>query len=435
MHFDRGREPTAAMRYYAEAAEAALTHLSPAECLAHTERALTLLQHAPKGGERDGLEITLATLRGVAAAHLFGISSGEAKSAFQRAHSLLGEVPRHPMRGLLLHAFGFALCLRAEYAEALALAGRVEGLSAEARDPVLLLSVCTVQGDVHLLQGRPRAARAWLERGLAVVASLDAPPEHSFVTDPEVTLLGLLAIQLLHLGLVHTARARLLEAHKRAGHIGQPMARMVAIWCDALCEVRLGDVERVGALADDMQALVDEFALAQGRSAAHWFRGWADARTGRPREGHRRIREALEESMRLGMLAGGSENLGYAVEALVLAGDWKAARDELEEALRFADTHGERVYLPQLFLLAATIARGRGDADAAPAAVRRAVAEARAQEAPWLELMALVELCERDYATADERNALAALVERLPEAAETTVAARVRALQYGAKRP
>jgi hypothetical protein len=156
---------------------------------------------------------------------------------------------------------------------------------------------------------------------------------------------------------------------------------------------------------------------------------------GRPREGHRRIREAIEESMRLGMLAGGSENLGYAVEALVLAGDWKAARDELEEALRFADTHEERVYLPQLFLLAATIARGLGDADAAPAAVRRAVAEARAQEAPWLELMALVELCERDYATADERNALAALVERLPEAAETTVAARVRALQYGAKRP
>ena len=434
MHFERGREPMTAMRYYAEAAEAALTHVSPAECLAHTERALTLLQHAPKGGERDALEIAHATLRGVAAAHLFGISSGEAKSAFQRAHALLGEVPRHPMRGLLLHAFGFALCLRAEYAEALALAERVEGLSAEASDPVLLLSVCTVQGDVHLLQGRPRAARAWLERGLAAVASLDAPPEHSFVSDPQVTLLGLLAIQLLHLGLVQTARARLLEAHTHARHIGQPMARMVAIWCDALCEVRLGNAERVAALADDMQALVDDFALAQGRSAARWFHGWADARTGRPREGHRRIREAHEESTRLGMLAGGSENLGYAVEALVLAGDWEAARHELHEALEFADKHEERVYLPQLFLLEGTIARARGDAPAWQAAVRRAIAEARAQEAPWLELMALVELCERDRATAEDLRALAALIERLPEARNTALLGRALGLINEAKR-
>lgn len=428
MHFERGNEALTAMRYYAEAGEAALAHVSPAECLAFTERALALLPNASKGGDRDALEITLAALQGVAAAHVFGITSSEAKSAFRRAHSLLGAVPRHPMRGLLLHGLGFALCLRAEYAEALALADRVEALSSETGDPALLLSVCTVQGDVHLLQGRPKAARAWLERGLAALASLDAPPDHGFVTDPQVTLLGLLAIQLLHLGLATTARERILEAHARARRIGQPMARMVAIWCDALCEVRLGNVERVADLADAMQALVEEFALAQGRAAAGWFRGWADARCGRPREGHRRIREAHAENVQRGMLAGGSENLGYAVEALVLAGDWEAARRELEEALRFAETHAERVYLPQLFLLAAAIERGCGKADAALAAVRRAIAEARAQEAPWLELMALTELCEWGAAAPADRTSLAALVKRLPEAADTGAVARARTL-------
>ena len=249
-----------------------------------------------------------------------------------------------------------------------------------------------------------------------------------------MTLLGLLAVHLVHLGLVETARVRLGESHARALEFGQPMARMVAIWCDALCEVRLGDVERVGALADDMRALVDEFALAQGRTAARWFRGRADARTGRPREGHRRIREALEENMRLGMLAGGSENLGYAVEALALAGDWEAARRELDEALEFADKHEERVYLPQLFLLDGTIARARGDAPAGQAAVRRAIAEARAQEAPWLELMALVELCERDRATVEDLRTLAALIERLPEARNTAVLGRALGLINEAKR-
>src|SRR6185295_6732743 len=101
--------------------------------------------------------------------------------------------------------------------------------------------------------------------------------------------------------------------------------------------------------------LVDRFAIAQGQTAWQWFRGWADARMGQPREGHRRIREAHEKNVELGMLAGGSENLGYAAEALVLAGDWDAADAQLAAA------HDERVYLPQLLLIESAIARARGE--------------------------------------------------------------------------
>jgi hypothetical protein len=128
------------------------------------------------------------------------------------------------------------------------------------------------------------------------------------------------------------------------------------------------------------------------------------------------------------MLAGGSEVLGYAAEALVLAGDWDAAQHELENALQVANTLGERVYLPQLFLMQAAVARGRGDRAAADAAIRRAIAEAREQEAPWLELMALIELCDRHSATAKDRRALAALLDQLPEALNSPTAAKARAL-------
>jgi hypothetical protein len=189
----------------------------------------------------------------------------------------------------------------------------------------------------------------------------------------------------------------------------------------------------VAALADEMRALVDEFALAHGRTACRWFRGWADARMGEPRDGYRRIREAYEDNNRLGMLAGGSEVLGYAAEALVLAGDWGGAQHELEDALQVANTFGERVYLPQLFVTQAAIARARGDRAAADAAIRRAIAEARAQEAPWLELMALIELCDRRSAMAKDRRALAALIDQLPEARDTSAVARARALLDKAK--
>ena len=95
---------------------------------------------------------------------------------------------------------------------------------------------------------------------------------------------------------------------------------------------------------------------------------------------------------------------------------------------KWLNTLGERVYLPQLFVMQAAIARARGDRAAADAAIRRAIAEARAQEAPWLELTALIELCDGRGATAKDRRALAALVDQLPEASDTAAVAKARKL-------
>jgi Tfp pilus assembly protein PilF len=432
MHFERGREPMAATRHYAEAAEGALLHFSAAKGMSLTERGLTLLDQAPTGPPRDALEITLATLRGVSAFQLLGVGA-EAKSAFQRAYARLGELPHHPIRALLLHGFGFMLCLRGEYAEALAVARRAEMLSTETNDPVLLLGACTVQGTVCMLQGRPGAARAWIERALPSLESLNPAAEGAFVMDPKATLLGMLSIQLLHLGMIERARACLQQAHARARQVGQPMARLAVLWYDALFEVRLGSPQRVAAIADDMHALVDQFALAQGRTASQWFRAWADARMGDPLGGYCPIRAGYEKNIRLGMLAGGSEMLGYAAEALMLAGDWHAAEAQLREALQFASAHDERVYLPQLLMIASAVARARGEPQAADAWARRAVAEAREQEAPWLELLARIELCEQQSATAEDRDALALLVDRMPEAGETAAVKKARALLEEAK--
>ena len=271
-HFERGGEPLTALRYYAEAAEAALAHLRPDESLAFAERGLSLLDQAPAGAERDALEFALATLCGASAFQVLGVGS-EAKGAYERAYVLLDVVPQHPMLGRMLHGFGWLLCLRAEYADALAVAERAEALASVTENPVLQVTACTVQAQVHLLQGRPRACRRWVERALPSVASLDAAPEQGYAADPQVTLQGMLALQLLHLGLVIQAREVMNHAYERALELAQPMARMVAIWYDALLELRLGNAERVGALADQMGELVEKFSLAQGRTASRWFKG------------------------------------------------------------------------------------------------------------------------------------------------------------------
>jgi len=427
-HFERGREPLKTLQYYAEAAEAALHHFSPAECRTLAEHGLGLLDRAPAGATRTALEIALATLSGVAASHLLGFSSKEAKEALSRAHALLGEAPQHRMRGLLLHSLGITLLTRAEYAEALAMAERSDVLSAATDDPVLRLGVCIVQGDVQMLQGEPSESRSWFERGLSAIASLDTSSENLFLADPQITMLVLLAVQLLHLGLVESGRRRLHEAHALMRQGAQPVAQMIAIWFEAVFELRLGDAKRVAQLAQQGEALVDEFALAQGRTAFRWFRGWASARLGQPREGHALIRDAYDENTRLGMLSGASETLGYAAEALLLAGDFDGARRELDQALQMSEKLGERIYLPQLLLTQAALARGQGDARVASESVRGAIAEARQQGAAWYELLAMTELIEHNHASSDDRKALAVLVKRLPEASGTAAFARAHAL-------
>jgi hypothetical protein len=120
--------------------------------------------------------------------------------------------------------------------------------------------------------------------------------------------------------------------------------------------------------------------------------------------------------------------LGYAAEALLLARDLEGARAQLKEALQIAAEQGEGVYLPQLLLLQAAIARAEGRPDAAASSVRLALEEAREQQAPWLELLALSELRAHHDASTAERQALAELVERLPEAADSEPVVRARTL-------
>jgi tetratricopeptide (TPR) repeat protein len=427
MHFERSQDRLRALHYYVEAADGALLHLSPSACMSFTERALALLDGAPLRPQYAATELTLWTLRGVASFHLLGVTD-ETRDAFGHAYALLERVPDHPMRGLLLHGLGYVHSLRTEFDRALSVAERAIALSVSGDDAVLRLAACTIQGHVNMLRGRPGLARSWLERGVPLLDSIEEASGRSFTADPAVTIIAMLGLQLLHLGLVEQGRARLLEAHARADRLGQPTARMVAKWFELMFELRLDNVQRVAALAEEMSALAEEFALAHGRTACQWFRGWAEARTGAPLDGYRRIREAHESNMRLGMQSGASENLGYAAEALLLSGDWRAAQEQLEEALVIARQSGEVVYQPQLSLLEAAIAGAGGRAEEAEAALRRAVVEARAQGAPWLELLALLALCESVHATDADRAILATIVEQLPEATDTRAVKRARAL-------
>jgi tetratricopeptide (TPR) repeat protein len=280
------------------------------------------------------------------------------------------------------------------------------------------------------VRGRPRIARDWLEKALAAAEGIDkTAPAALFAADPTVLAIGLLALQLVHLGFVAQARARVREAHARARALRAPGPQVAALWLEALVEVRMGNAERMAEVSAKMLALCEEYALMPHVRAAHlWLSGWAQARLGDPRAGYDRIREGCAQVAPFGLRALESEARAYGAEALADSGDWLAARRELDEAMRCADAIGERQNRTQLLLLDARIADGLGDADRACESIRQAIAEAHAQEAPWFELAALSARCERADASAEDFAALAQVVERLPEGRDTAQVESARGL-------
>ena len=434
-HFERCHEPMPALRHYAAAAETALLRFSPSETLRLTERAMALLPAAEDSHERTALEVTLATLSGTAAGQLLGTGSIQTKGAYERATRLLERVPEHPLRALCLHGLGLVLCLRGELDEAYALAQRTEALASQTQDGPVLLCACLVYGLVEHLRGRPRSAREWLERGAAAAEGLDeASPAALFTADPGVIVLGLLAIELLHLGFADEGRSRLQQAHERARRLRQPGPQVAVLWLDGLFHVLIGEPARVAEASERLRGMIEKYALPQGHAAELWFRGWAEAQLEDPQAGYRLIREGCDRAARLGIRGWASETLGYAAEALVRASDWTAARRDLEAALQCADAIGEGKYRTQLLVLEGRIADALGDRQRARESLQRAVAEARAREAPWLELIALSALCERAGASAADLAALREVVERLTEGLDTAPLAKAQALLEAAGR-
>jgi hypothetical protein len=197
----------------------------------------------------------------------------------------------------------------------------------------------------------------------------------------------------MHLGLVDQARAQVDAALMRGRQRGELMGRTIALWCAAMFEMRMQRPDRVAEHARALRKLVDDHAIGQAQGPSRWVSGWAEAHLGSPQEGLRLILEGFEHNRRAGMLAGGSEVLGYAVEALLLANDLDGAQAHLDKARELGQRFGERILFMYHHLLQSRIDVGRGDIAAARRSLESAVVEAGRQGSLYMEVRLLVHIC------------------------------------------
>jgi len=306
--------------------------------------------------------------------------------------------------------------IRGEYDQARALGARLQSLSQELNDPVLVVASSTLLGVLHTIRGEFTEGRNNLERGLEACIELGENIPHSlFVADPIVVLRANLAIALLHLGLIDSAQAQMDLALARAEQRGQLMARTIALWCTAMFAMRMRRPEFVRECAQKLDKLVVDNVLVQAEGPRRWIAGWAEAYLGSPRSGLRLILEGWALNQRLGMISGAAEVIGYAVEALILAEDWPQAQARLDEARQLSERLGERILFTYQHMLQGRIELGRGDVSAARQALHAGVDEARSQGSIWMQLRMLAILCQLPDATPRDLEALRQVYGQLRE--------------------
>lgn len=429
LHFERGHQLVAALHGYVDAVDNALRHFAPHEAMNLTAHALGLVTHCPESVERDALELALTALRGAAAVQLDGVSSAEAKRVFERSLALLDTIPQHPLRTLVLGGLGLTLFNRGELEQANALSERIFEISNHYGDRLLFVSGCLVAGQVNIPRARYQQSRELLERGIKATNELDDEAlATAQVVDPRILMHATLALPLVQLGFPDQAQVQIDAARERAQRLRQPMAKLAIAWFGAMVAVRCKDPERVAAWAAELEELACGEGLSQGLGPGGWYRGWAEARLGRPQQGYKIIRQAHQSHLDRGMMVGSAEVFGYAAEALALGGNWDEALAELDRAFEHAARFGERDYLPELLVLKGRIAQARGDQRGARAATVAAVAAAREDCAPWPALGALAALCELNTVAPEDFDALAQARAQLTEGIQTELVRRVDVL-------
>ena len=432
-HFEQGGELDTALGYYAEAADSALLHFSPAETMNLTEHALSLLLSLEATSARTSLEITLATLQGAAAVQSLGLCSTEAKRAYQRAWSLLDQEPQHPLRGLLLNGLGVVLWMRGELEEANVVAQRSEALADKTGDPTTWLCACLLHGIVR--------TRAWAAANRARLAR----EGHRGGREPrQDRAAGRLSPPTRRLSFSACSRS---SWRTSASWTRRARARAWRTPAPALFARRARNTVRCGSTRGwrcawatrnaspicprSCVALIDEYALMP--DAGPCISGSAAGR--RRGSGTRAaaiacIREGYEQAVRFGLRGLASEaRTPMAPKRSRVAGDWVAARRELDgsDAVRRRD---RRAAVSDAIAAARCPDRGWARRTATGRANRfgRPLPKRASQEAPWLELAALSARCERPDVSAKDFAALAHVVELLAEGIDTAPVARAREL-------
>jgi predicted ATPase len=217
-----------------------------------------------------------------------------------------------------------------------------------------------------------------------------------------------------------------LDEARRLSHAPTLAIALAIAWLTWwLVRLEPGSLLRV---ADEQLTITTEHGLEHFRMFALIYRGWSLAGLGRADDG-------------IPLLAAGLRDLGYIsfrpwaltllADACRMAGQWRAALAHLAEARDLAQETEARVFQAETLRLTGEVLLATGDAAAAEASYREAIAIAQQQNAKLWELraaMSLVRLWRDHGKRASARDLLAPVYNWFTEGFTTSVLQEAKAL-------
>jgi DNA-binding NtrC family response regulator/predicted ATPase len=418
--------------YFRQAARA-VARSAAREAAVLLERALAALAQLPATPGRARKELGLQMALGVSVIATQGYGAPRVERAYARARELCAQVGHTPrLLGALLGLWAFHL-FRGELRTARALAEECLAVTELFPESPLLTWGHLSAGVSAFWLADAASARRHLEWVMAIYDPDEHGPHAIFHgQDSGVTALGYLGwVRWLlgHPGRAADAAARALALADRLAH---PFSRGVALCLAAGTSVLRREPAVARQRAEPAVALATEHGFPSWAAMGTFFRGWAMSEQGHA-EGITEMRRGLAAWRGLGSELGAPWFLALLAGALAARGDADEALRAADEALAVAARGDERWAEAEIHRVRGTaLVRLARPADA-EAAFGRAMAIAREQHLPSLELRAATSLVRLGAEGA--RDTLARLCEQIDEGRDTPDLVEARAaLQTEASR-
>jgi len=409
-----------AVRYYRLAGQRAAAASAHVEAVGHLTKALDLIRNVADDPDRDREELAIRVALGPPLIAIRGYGDREVERTYERARTLcetIGEAP-----DLFEAVWGLANYYqsRSELGTARTLAEQLVAVSERSSEALLVAWAHLQLGATTFWRGEPAAAMPHFERAIAI-HDPSAGRRLRGAPDPGVAARAYAAWALWQLGHADRALDTCRDSIALGRRCGDRFSLALAL-CFACAQHQLRrEPDAVRAYAEEVVALSTAHGFPVWRGMGQLMLGWALAYSADGAQAIDVIRDAMSQLIRIGTEVGAAGGLAVLADAERVLGHETEALAAVETGLAVAGQHDDHVSDSELLRLKGELL-ARTDANAAEAAFHRAIAAARAQLSPIVELRAATSLARflvRTGRDAEARAVLGGATERVHEGLDT----------------
>ncbi|HEV2956219.1 MAG TPA: adenylate/guanylate cyclase domain-containing protein [Xanthobacteraceae bacterium] len=391
-HFTQAGLADSAVDYWLRAGNLSLSRSANAEAAKHLRQGVELIgQVSSPARARKELDLYLALGPAMAASE--GFATAETRRIFSHARDLLGGggTPKEQMT--VLWGTYLARGMQAEHDAAREVARQFLALAENDQHPAVSALANRFMGQTLLMLGQFADARLHFERTVALCTANQETivAFRRFGIDDQTGASSQLAYALCMLGYPEQSAAAARQALARARALGLVLTTALSLSHSALLGILCGN-EQLAGYADEAAAYSAEHGLPNPAHWARFARGALMAQNGDSQRGIELMCEAMAGAEGDGDLTRRTFYLGHIASAHAGMGEAQTGLAVLDQAFEIMETANERFFEAELYRLRATMLSALGKKNEAEAALRRALATARQQEARWWELRAATTL-------------------------------------------